>query len=78
MAKTKVTQCQQLPKWLLCRGRRQCMGQTYPYKIKLTLPKQKQVDIKKMDTWLKQLMYVVGQSSSVQEVPDHFNYQCMK
>ena len=54
------------------------MGQTYPYKIKLTLPKQKQVDIKKMDTWLKQLMYVVGQNSSVQEVPDHFNYQCMK
>ena len=47
MAKTKVTKCRQLPKWLLHRGRQQCMGQTYPYKIKLALPKQKQVDIKK-------------------------------
>ena len=77
MAKTKVTKCRQLPKWLLHRGRQQCMGQTYPYKIKLTLPKQKQVDIKKNGHVVK-TMYVVGQNSSVQEVPDHFNYQCKK
>ena len=42
MARTKVTKRRQLLEWLLRRGRR-----TEPYKIKLTLPEQKQVDIKK-------------------------------
>ena len=47
MARTKVTKRRQLLGWLLRRGRRQRIKQTYPYKIKLILPEQKQVDIKK-------------------------------
>ena len=48
MARTKVTKRRrQLPDWLLLSGRRQRIKQTYPYKIKLTLPEQKQLDIKK-------------------------------
>ena len=49
MARTKVTvhQERRLPDWLLRRGRQQQTVQIYPYKIKLTLPEQKQVDIKK-------------------------------
>ena len=47
MARTKVTKRQQLPEWLLRRGGRQCIKWTYPYKIKLTLPEQKQANIKK-------------------------------
>ena len=41
MARTKVTKHQQLPKWLLRRGRGQRIKRTYPHKIKLTLPKKK-------------------------------------
>ena len=46
MARTKVTKRQELPDWLLLRGRQQRIWRTYPYKIKLTLPEQKQVNIK--------------------------------
>ena len=47
MARTKVTKRRQLLGCLLRRGRRQRIKQTYPYKIKLILPEQKQVDMKK-------------------------------
>ena len=47
MASTKVTKRQQMPEWLSRRERRQRTKGTYTYKIKLTLPEQKQVDIKK-------------------------------
>ena len=42
MARIKVIKCRQLPEWLLRRGRRQRTKKTYPYKIKLTQPEQKQ------------------------------------
>ena len=51
MARTKVTprrRERQLPSWLLRQNRRrQRTKRTYPYKIKLTLPEQKTVDITK-------------------------------
>ena len=51
MAGTKVTlrrRERRLPPWLLRQKRnRQATKQTYPYKIKFTLPEQKQEDIKK-------------------------------
>ena len=56
MARTKVTKRRQLPEWLLRRGRR-----TEPYKIKLTLPEQKQVDIKKNGQVIKTIK--VGRKS---------------
>ena len=56
MARTKVTKRRQLLEWLLRRGRR-----TEPYKIKLTLPEQKQVDIKKNGQVIKTIK--VGRKS---------------
>ena len=56
MARTKVTKRRQLPEWLLRTGRR-----TEPYKIKLTLPEQKQVDIKKNGQVIKTIK--VGRKS---------------
>ena len=51
MARTNVTprrRERQLPSWLLRQNRRrQRTKRTYPYKIKLTLPEQKTVDITK-------------------------------
>ena len=56
MARTKVTKHRQLPEWLLRSGRR-----TDPYKIKLPLPEQKQVDIKKKGEVIKTIK--VGRKS---------------
>ena len=56
MARTKVTKRRQLPEWLLRSGRR-----TDPYKIKLPLPEQKQVDIKKKGEVIKTIK--VGRKS---------------
>ena len=51
MAGTKVMprrRERRLPPWLLRQNRnRQVTKRTYPYKIKFTLPEQKQEDIKK-------------------------------
>ena len=66
MARTKLTvrRTRRLPEWLTCKRPtpRQQAKRTYPYKIKLTLPEQKCVDIKKkqkikkMEPSLKQSM----------------------
>ena len=55
MARTKVIVRRQwrLSPCLLRKGTRQRTKRTYPYKIKLTLPKQKQVEIKKNGNVIK-------------------------
>ena len=56
MAKTKVTvrRTRRLRKWLASnRSTRQRTKRIYPYKIKLTLPEQKQVSIKKNGNVIK-------------------------
>ena len=57
MARTKVTPRRRertLPLWMLRQNRtRQRTKRTYPYKIKLTLPEQKQVDITKNGNVIK-------------------------
>ena len=55
MARTKVTVRRQwrLSPRLLRKGTPQRTKRTYPYKIKLTLPKQKQVEIKKNGNVIK-------------------------
>ena len=57
MARTKLTvhQTRRLPEWLTCERAtpRQQAKRTYPYKIKLTLPEQKRVDIKKNKNVIK-------------------------
>lgn len=57
MARTKVTPRRRertLQPWIL-RQNRNLQGEkrTYPYKIKITLPKQKEVDIKKNEDIIK-------------------------
>ena len=57
MVRTKVTpkRREPLPPWLLLHENRNRLGtaRTYPYKIKLTRPKQKLVDIKKNSEVIK-------------------------
>ena len=56
MVRTKLTakRIPHLPSWL----RSQCQQRKIkrPYKIKIILPEQKQVEIKKMATWSRQSM----------------------
>ena len=69
MARTKLTPCRKelmVPLWMLSQNRkRQRTERTYHYKIKLTLPDQKQVDITQNGAVIK-TMRVIRKSK-------HFN-----
>ena len=60
MARTKLTprrRGHRLTPWMLRQNRiRQRTKRTYPYKIKLTLPEQKQVDITKNGDVIKTII----------------------
>ena len=77
MARTKVTprrRKRRLPLWMLCQNRtRQRTKRTYPYKIKLTLPEQKLVNITKNGNVIKTIQSDVNLNISIPGVPEYFN-----
>ena len=78
MARTKVTPLRrerQVPSWLLRQNRRrQRIKRTYPYKIKLPLPEQKQVDITKDGNVIKTILSDGNLPISTTGTPEYFNY----
>ena len=73
MARTKVTPRRRelrLPLWMLRQNKTyQRNKRTYPYKIKLTLPEQKQVDIIKNGAIIKTIR--VNRNISIPEVREY-------
>ena len=82
MARTKLTprrRGHRLTPWMLRQNRiRQRTKRTYPYKIKLTLPEQKQVDITKNGDVSKTININVNRNISSSTVQEYFNSLIIK
>ena len=76
MVRTKLTvkrwpKTSRIPPWLM--NRRHQPKVKRPFKIKITLPEQTILDIKKVETSSRQYVSDVNQSILLTEIPEHFN-----